>query len=108
MNEALIEQQIQLERDAIKQGLSRLHRNTYNVESKDYASASIYGVASIDSLLPRVIAEIEATTDRVKERRNGRAFAAIAEYLSDIEADACAAIALKLCFDKVFSQRNHH
>ena len=51
MNEALIEQQIQLERDAIKQGLSRLHRNTYNVESKDYASASIYGVASIDSLL---------------------------------------------------------
>ena len=106
MNEALIEQQIQLERDAIKQGLSRLHRNTYNVESKDYASASIYGIASIDSLLPRVIAEIEATTNRIKEGCFGRAFATIAVYLSDIEADACAAIALKLTFDKVFSFRD--
>ena len=106
MNEALIEQQIQLERDAIKQGLSRLHRNTYNVESKDYASASIYGIASIDSLLPRVIAEIEATTNRIKEGCFGRAFATIAVYLNDIEADACAAIALKLTFDKVFSFRD--
>ena len=106
MNEALIEQQIQLERDAIKQGLSRLHRNTYNVESKDYASASIYGVASIDSLLPRVINEIETTTHRIHKGCFGVAFREIAQYLADIEADACAAIALKLTFDKVFSFRD--
>ena len=62
ISEDLIEKQYDLERDAIKRGQSRLHKQAYNVESKDYASASIYGVASIDCLLPRVIARINDTT----------------------------------------------
>ena len=103
ISEDLIEKQYDLERDAIKQGKSRLHKQTYNVESKDYASASIYGVASIDCLLPRVVARINDTTDRIHARKNGVAFKEIAHYLADIDADACAAIALKLTFDKVFS-----
>ena len=48
----LIEEQIKLEREAIAYGLKRLHRDTYNVENRDYASASVYGSASISTLLP--------------------------------------------------------
>ena len=103
--ESEIEAQYELERTAISCGLQRLHKNTYNVESKDYASASIYGVASVDTLIPLVIAQIEATNSRIKERKNGVAFKEIAEYLADIEPFAAAAIACKLIFDKVFSFR---
>jgi len=56
---AEIDEQIQLERDAIAQGLKRLHKNTYDLENKSYASATVYGAASIDTLLPLVVARIE-------------------------------------------------
>jgi DNA-directed RNA polymerase len=101
-----IEAQYELERQAISCGLSRLHRNTYNVESKEYASASIYGVASLETLIPLVITEIETTTSRIKERKNGVAFKEIAAYLADLEAFAAAAITCKITFDKVFSFRD--
>ena len=104
--ESEIEAQYELERTAISCGLQRLHKNTYNVESKDYASASIYGVASVDTLIPLVIAEIESTNSRIRERKNGVAFKEIAEYLTDIEPLAAAAITCKVVFDKVFSFRD--
>ena len=53
--------------------------------------------------MPRVIAEIERTTLRIYKGQNGAHFKEIQEYLSDVEAMACAAIALKVIFDKVFS-----
>ena len=62
-----IDQQIKLERDQIKQGLKRLHSNTKKLEEKSYASATIYGVSSIDALLPVVVDSIKRTThDRLK------------------------------------------
>jgi len=100
-----IEEQIAFERDAIRQGLKRLRDNTLRLEQKDYASASIYGVASIDTLLPLVIAKIEETNSRIHERKNGAAFKEIKQYLADIEPLAAAAIACKLTFDKVFSYK---
>ena len=103
--ESEVEAQYELERTAISCGLQRLYKNTYNVESKDYASASVYGVASVDTLIPLVIAEIESTNSRIKERKNGVAFKEIATYLADIEPLAAAAIACKIVFDKVFSFR---
>ena len=57
-----LEEQIALEREAIAQGLKRLRDNTMKLEQKDYASASIYGVASIDTLLPLVV-------ERIQDRR---------------------------------------
>ena len=45
---------VQFERDAIAQGLKKLRDNTLRLEQKQYASATVYGVASIDSLLPLV------------------------------------------------------
>ena len=103
---AQIDEQIQLERDAIAQGLKKLHKNTRDLEGKEYASASVYGAASIDTLLPLVVARIEATTSRIKEGKTGAAFAEIQKYLSDVEPLAAAALAVKITFDKVFSYKD--
>jgi DNA-directed RNA polymerase len=100
---AQIDEQVQLERDQIRQGLKRLKDNTKKLEGKSYASATVYGVASIDVLLPLVVAEIERTShDRLK-RGTGHEFKVIKEYVSQLEPLAAAAIACKLTFDKVFS-----
>lgn len=98
-----IAEQVELERDQIRLGLKRLRENTKKLEEKEYASAAVYGVASIDTLLPLVVARIEETKSRIRERQNGRAFAEIRKYLADVEPLAAAAISLKLTFDKVFS-----
>jgi DNA-directed RNA polymerase len=102
---AQIDEQIQLERDAIAQGLKKLHKNTRDLEAKEYASASVYGAASIDTLLPLVVARIEATNNRIKEGKTGAAFAEIQKYLADVEPLAAAALAVKITFDKVFSYK---
>jgi DNA-directed RNA polymerase len=101
--EAQIEEQLEWERHAKAQGLSRLHQQTCKLEKQEYASASVYGIASIDCILPRVIARIEDTNSRIYKGKAGAHFKEIQQYLSDIEAVACAAITLKVMFDKVFS-----
>ena len=102
---AQIAEQVELERDAIRQGLKRLQENTKNLEEKSYASASVYGVSSIDTLLPLLVARIEDTENRIKEGRTGVAFKEIAHYLATLEPLASAAIACKITFDKVFSYK---
>ena len=100
---AQIEEQVNHERDAIAQGLKRLRENTKKLEEKDYASASIYGITTIDALLPLVVNRIKETNNRIHERHNGKAFKEIHKYLADIEPLAAAAIASKITIDKVFS-----
>lgn len=96
---------MELEREQIRQGLKQLHDNNRKLEDKEYASASVYGVASIEQLLPLVVGRIQATTNRIKEGKIGVAFREIQKYLADIEAEAAAAIACKVTFDKVFSNK---
>ena len=55
-----IDEQVKLEREAISCGLKRLQDQTIKLEDRSYASATIYGIASIDTLLPRVIDRIDA------------------------------------------------
>ena len=100
---AQIDEQIKHERDAIAQGLQRLRENTKKLEEKEYASASIYGITSIDALLPAVVDRIKVTNQRIHEGYIGRSFKEISQYLSDIEPLAAAAIACKITIDKVFS-----
>ena len=97
-----IAEQVALERDQIRQGLKRLRKQTKDLEQKDYASASVYGIASIDTLMPLVVERIKATNNRIKEGKVGVSFKEIQKYLIDLEPLAAAAIALKLTFDKVF------
>ena len=99
-----IDAQVQFERDAIAQGLKKLHQNTRKLEEKDYASASVYGCTSIDTLLPLVTERIESTSEyAIKRGCVGQSFKEINTYLADVEPLAAAAISLKVTFDKVFS-----
>ncbi len=99
----LIEQQLKLERDQVSQGLKCLTDNTIKLENQSYASATVYGIASIDSLLPLLVKHIEETHNRIHAGHTGVAFKEIHQYLDGLEPLAAAAIACKVTFDKVFS-----
>ena len=101
-----IDEQIKHERDAIAQGLKRLKENTKKLEEKDYASASVYGVTTIDALLPLVVERIKETNDRIHRGCIGVSFKEIKQYLADIEPLAAAAITCKITIDKVFSHKD--
>ncbi len=100
---AQIDEQLNHERDAIAQGLKKLRENTKNLEEKSYASASIYGISTIDALLPLVVNKIKETNKRIHEGYTGQSFRQIHQYLADVEPLAAAAIACKITIDKVFS-----
>ena len=100
-----IDEQIKLERLQISQGIEQLRKNTKQLENKQYASATVYGITSIDTLLPLVIKKIEDTNNRIKEGKTGRAFKEINQYLEPLEPLAAATIALKITFDKVFTTK---
>ena len=97
-----IELQVQFERDAIASGLKKLRDQTEKLEKQAYASATVYGNATIDTMLPLVMARIQETSD-YRLRRTGQYFAHIQKYLADVEPLAAAAIACKVLFDRVFS-----
>ena len=103
---AEIEAQIAFEREAISHGLHKLHKNTQELENKSYASASVYGVASIDKLVPILVQYIEDTTHDRLTRGRGHQFQLIKSYVSQLEILASATIALKVTFDKVFSYKD--
>jgi len=101
--ESLIDRQYDLEREQKRQGLKRLGDQSLKLENKSYASATVYGIASIDTLLPLLVDKIVQTNSRIHAGHNGVAFRHIHEYLSKLEPLAAAAIACKITFDKVFS-----
>jgi len=101
-----IDEQVQLERTAIKQGLKRLQDQTLKLEGQNYGSATIYGVSSIHTLLPKLISRIVDTNSRIHERKNGATFKEIHRYLKDMEAATAASIACKITFDKVFGYKD--
>ena len=102
-----IDEQVALERDQIRQGLKRLRDQSLKLENQEYASATIYGISSIDALLPVLVHRIEQTVLRIHKGHNGVAFRDIHEYLSKLEPMAAAAIACKLTFDKVFGFKDN-
>ena len=92
---ATVDEQVKFEREAISQGLKRLRDQTLKLENQNYASATIYGISSIDTLLPDVAEQIDNTHHRIHERKNGVAFKDIHQYLKDIDSQSAAAIACK-------------
>ena len=77
-----IAEQVALERDQIRQGLKRLRKNTKDLEAKSYASASVYGISSIDTLLPFVVERIKGTDNRIKKGAAGKSFKEIQKVSS--------------------------
>ena len=102
---AQIEEQIQLEREQIRQGLKELCRNTQQLEEKEYASAAVYGVASVATLIPLVVQQIKDTVLRIKKGKTGAHLADIWQYLREMEPEVAAAITSKVVMDKVFSPK---
>lgn len=99
-----IDEQISLEREAIASGLSKLRSQTERLQKQSYASATVYGVCSIETMLPLVVAEIERTADsRLRQRQAGQYFASIIQYLTQLDSLAAAAIACKRLFDLIFA-----
>ena len=104
--ESIVQEQIDQERLQVYKGHANLEQNTYKAERNAYASSSIYGVTCIQELLPAVVAAIEGMHSRIHERKNGRYFKEIHEYLGDIEPLIAAGITCKIVFDKVFSTKD--
>ena len=89
------DEQRALERDQIAQGLKRLKDNTIKLEDKSYASATVYGITSIDILLPKLVKYIEDTTHDRLTRGTGHQFQLIKEFVSQLESLASAAIGMR-------------
>ena len=102
----LIDRQVEQERLQIHLGERNLEKNTAKAEDKAYASSTIYGVASIQELIPHVEKAIEGIGNRIREGKNGVAFKEIKEYLADIEPLIASGITCKVVFDKVFSYKS--
>ena len=100
-----IDEQVKLEREAISQGLKRLQDQTIKLEDQSYASATVYGISSIDTLLPLVIERINKTNKKIHEGHYGHSFKDIHVYLNLIDSQSASVIACKLTFDKVFSYK---
>ena len=105
-----IEQQETLERNQIRGGLEKLRKDTLNLEEKDYASATVYGSASIATLLPTFVKYLKEKKEERKLTavKGAGHLIALLPYLFALDTEAQAVITAKLTFDKVFSPRKQN
>jgi NADH:ubiquinone oxidoreductase subunit E len=103
-----IEQQVQLERDQIKQGLKRLHKNTKDLEVNHLplpVSMVLHQLTS-SYLLSSSASRRHQMLDSVVKDKKLLVNSQVKHYVADLEPLASAAIALKITFDKVFSVKD--
>jgi len=102
-----LEKQQSLERKQIKGGLDKIRSDTKKLIAKDYASATVFGSASIDTLLPNIIKAINIKKEERKKTAKGGAghLMELLPFIFDIDSESQAAITAKLTFDKVFSPK---
>ena len=99
-----LEMQERFERKQIKGGLERFRSNTKKLLDKDYASATVFGSASIETLLPYLVNYIDKKKEERQKLLVGRQLLLI-PYLISLDSEAQAAITAKITFDKLFSPR---
>jgi DNA-directed RNA polymerase len=100
-----IQRQVELEREALSCGKQKLHASLQRLQEKSYASASVYGTASISAALPDVIKDIEANLSKMRKGQAGTYYKPVSVYIDDLEPLAMATITLKVMFDMVFSMK---
>ena len=103
VTETEIEKQWQLERDALAQGATKIRKQEDKALAREYASSLVTSQSFMNTYLPAVCDTIERTVNDRIWNNAGAYYVEIATYLKDIEPLACAGIALKVTFDKVFS-----
>ena len=103
ITEAEIERQWQLERDALAQGAAKIRKQEDKALAREYASSLVTSQSFMKTYLPAVCDTIDRTVNDRIWNNAGAYYVEIATYLKDIEPLACAGIALKVTFDKVFS-----
>ncbi len=99
-----LERQVNFERKQIKGGLERFQNNTKKLLDKDYASATVFGSSSIETLLPYLVKYIDAKKEERQSILVGRQLHLI-PYLISLDSESQAAITAKITFDKIFSPR---
>ena len=102
---AQIEEQFQLETYQKTEGLKRIESNRTKLESKNYASATVYGISCLAELIPVTVERIKETRLRIKRGQTGKNFVLINRYLSNLEDETLAIIACKIAFDNVFGRK---
>ena len=100
-----IQRQVELEREALSCGKQKLHASLQRLHEKSYASASVYGTASISAALPDVIKDIEANLSKMRKGQAGTYYKPVSVYIDELEPLAMATITLKVMFDMVFSMK---
>ncbi len=104
LTEKQIEDQQEFERKCISGGLEKIRLNTKKLEDQTYASATVYGSASITAILPTIIKAIDDKKE-YSRKHAGRGVALFNQYLFPIDSEIIALITGKIIFDHVFSTR---
>tara|TARA_A100001011_G_scaffold383214_1_gene454111 strand:- start:569 stop:2905 length:2337 start_codon:yes stop_codon:yes gene_type:complete len=99
-----LEMQERFERKQIKGGLERFRSNTQKLLDKNYASATVFGSSSIETLLPYLVNYIDKKKEERQKLLVGRQLLLI-PYLVALDSESQAAITAKMTFDKLFSPR---
>ena len=105
-----LEMQEKFERRQIKGGLERIRSNTKKLLDKDYASATTFGSASIETLLPYLVKLIEEKKEeRIKVAvKDAAHLMQLLPYLLSLDSESQGAITAKITFDKIFSPRKEN
>mgnify|MGYP005741704329 CR=1 FL=1 len=108
LTEKQIEDQQEFERRQISGGLQKLRSNTTKLEEKTYASATVYGSACVNSIMPDLIAFIDSKKDKFLTQA-GRNFHVFHKHILPSSSEIQALLTCKVVFDHVFSpqQKKH-
>ncbi len=108
LTEKQIEDQEEFERKQISGGLHKLRSNTTKLEEKTYASATVYGSACVNSIMPDLIAFIDSKKDKFLTQA-GRNFHVFHKHILPSSSEIQALLTCKVVFDHVFSpqQKKH-
>ena len=104
LTEKQIDDQQEFERKQINGGLHKLRSNTEKLEEKTYASATVYGSACVNSIMPDLIAFIDSKKERYKTI-GAKDNVLLHKHVFPANTAVQALLICKVVFDHVFSPR---